>query len=95
MSGGLMALAPMVPFVLILFGGLTGLFLLYTIRTAIRQRLRIATNAGLILWLEASERLSTVPIGSCFNRTADMPHCINRGPPLPTGAHRRNSCRYS
>lgn len=45
MSGGLVALAPGSPFVLILFGGLTGLFLLFTIRTAIRQRLRIAADA--------------------------------------------------
>jgi hypothetical protein len=45
MSGALVALAPTSPFVLILFGGLTGLFLLFTIRTAIRQRLRIAADA--------------------------------------------------
>jgi hypothetical protein len=45
MSGALVALAPTSPFVLVLFGGLTGLFLLFTIRTAIRQRLRIAADA--------------------------------------------------
>jgi hypothetical protein len=45
MSGALLALAPGSGFVLILFGGLTGLFLLFTIRTAIRQRLRIAAGA--------------------------------------------------
>ncbi len=45
MSGGLTALAPTIPFVLIFFGGLTGLFLLYTIRTAIRHRLRVAADA--------------------------------------------------
>src|SRR5258706_8130233 len=45
MSGALVALAPTSPFVVILFGGLTGLFLLFTIRTAIRQRLRIAADA--------------------------------------------------
>jgi hypothetical protein len=45
MSGALVALAPTSGFVLILFGGLTGLFLLFTIRTAIRQRLRIAADA--------------------------------------------------
>ncbi len=45
MSGALVALAPTSVFVLILFGGLTGLFLLFTIRTAIRQRLRIAADA--------------------------------------------------
>jgi hypothetical protein len=45
MSGALVALAPRSIFVLIAFGGLTGLFLLFTIRTAIRQRLRIAADA--------------------------------------------------
>lgn len=45
MSGALVALAPTSGFVLISFGGLTGLFLLFTIRTAIRQRLRIAADA--------------------------------------------------
>lgn len=45
MSGALVALAPTSPFVLVAFGGLTGLFLLFTIRTAIRQRLRIAADA--------------------------------------------------
>jgi len=45
MSGLLMALAPGSGFVLILFGGLTGLFLLFTIRTAFRQRMRIAADA--------------------------------------------------
>lgn len=46
MSGGLVALAPATPYVVVLFGGLTSLFLLYTIRTAIRHRLRIETDAG-------------------------------------------------
>ncbi len=45
MSGALLALAPGSEFVLIAFGGLTGLFLLFTMRTAIRQRLRIAADA--------------------------------------------------
>ena len=45
MTGGLLALAPSSPFVLIVFGGLTGVFLLFTIRTALRQRLRIAADA--------------------------------------------------
>ena len=45
MSGALVALASTSGFVLVLFGGLTGLFLLFTIRTAIRQRLRIAADA--------------------------------------------------
>jgi hypothetical protein len=45
MTGGLLALAPGSPFVLIVFGGLTGVFLLFTIRTALRQRLRIAADA--------------------------------------------------
>ena len=45
MSGALLALAPTSGFVLISFGGLTGLFLLFTMRTAIRQRLRIAADA--------------------------------------------------
>jgi hypothetical protein len=44
MSGGLVALAPGSPFVLILFGGLTSVFLVFTIRTAFRQRLRIAAD---------------------------------------------------
>ena len=45
MSAGLVALAPTSKFVLVAFGGLTGLFLLFTIRTALRQRLRIAADA--------------------------------------------------
>ena len=45
MAGGLVALAPGSLFVLILFGGLTSVFLLFTIRTAFRQRLRIAADA--------------------------------------------------
>jgi len=45
MSGGLVALAPSSPFVLVAFGGLTGVFLLFTMRTALRQRLRIAADA--------------------------------------------------
>lgn len=46
MTGGLLALAPSSLFVLIVFGGLTGVFLLFTIRTALRQRLRIAADAA-------------------------------------------------
>lgn len=45
MSGAVLALAPTVPYVVVLFGGLTGVFLLYTIRTALRHRLRIAADA--------------------------------------------------
>lgn len=45
MSGGLLALAASSRFVLILFGGLTGVFLLFTIYTTRRQRLRIAADA--------------------------------------------------
>ena len=45
MSAGLVALAPTSKFVLVAFGGLTGLFLLFTIRTALRHRLRIAADA--------------------------------------------------
>lgn len=45
MSGGIVALAPTVPYVVLLFGGLTGVFLLFTIRTALRHRLRIAADA--------------------------------------------------
>ena len=45
MSGVVVALAPTVPYVVVLFGGLTGVFLLYTIRTALRHRLRIAADA--------------------------------------------------
>ena len=45
MSGTVLALAPTVPYVILLFGGLTGVFLLYTIRTALRHRLRIAADA--------------------------------------------------
>jgi hypothetical protein len=44
MSGGLLALAASSRFVLILFGGLTGVFLLFTIYTTRRQRLRIAAD---------------------------------------------------
>ena len=44
-SAGIWSLAPNVPYVLMLFGGLTGLFLIFTIRTAIRHRLRIAADA--------------------------------------------------
>ena len=45
MCGALVALAASSLFVLIVFGGLTGVFLLFTIRTALRQRLRIAADA--------------------------------------------------
>jgi hypothetical protein len=45
MSGGVLALAPTVLYVDILCGGLTGLFLVFTILTAIRHRLRIAVDA--------------------------------------------------
>jgi hypothetical protein len=45
MSGGVVALAPTVLYVVLLFGGLTGVFLLFTIRTALRHRLRIAVDA--------------------------------------------------
>ena len=45
MSGTVLALAPTVPYVILLFGGLTGVFLVYTIRTALRHRLRIAADA--------------------------------------------------
>lgn len=45
MSGAVLALAPTVLYVVVLFGGLTGVFLLYTIRTALRHRLRIAADA--------------------------------------------------
>ena len=44
MSGALVALAPTSTFVLVIFGGLTGMFLLFTMRTALRQRLRIAAD---------------------------------------------------
>jgi hypothetical protein len=45
MSGGILALAPTVLYVDILCGGLTGLFLLFTMLTASRHRLRIAVDA--------------------------------------------------
>jgi hypothetical protein len=45
MSGIVVALAPAVLYVVLLFGGLTGVFLLYTMRTALRHRLRIAADA--------------------------------------------------
>jgi hypothetical protein len=45
MSGTVVALAPTVIYVVLLFGALTGVFLLYTIRTALRHRLRIAADA--------------------------------------------------
>jgi hypothetical protein len=45
MSGALVALAPTSIFVLVIFGGLTAVFLLFTIRTAFRHRLRIAVDA--------------------------------------------------
>jgi hypothetical protein len=44
-AAGIWSLAPTVPYVMVLFGGLTGLFAIFTIRTAIRQRLRIAADA--------------------------------------------------
>jgi hypothetical protein len=44
MSGALLALAPTSGFVIVTFGGLTGLFLLFTMRTGLRQRLRIAAD---------------------------------------------------
>ena len=50
MSGTVLALAPTVPYVIVLFGGLTGVFVLYTIRTALRHRLRIAADAeGMVI----------------------------------------------
>ncbi len=57
MCGALVALAAGSLFVLIVFGGLTGVFLLFTIRTALRQRLRIAADANGI-------RLSGGPVRS-------------------------------
>ncbi len=45
MSGALVALAPTSLFVLVIFGGLTAVFLLFTIRTALRHRMRIAVDA--------------------------------------------------
>lgn len=40
-GGGFWLLAPGVPHVVVIFGGLTALFLLFTIRTIVRQRTRI------------------------------------------------------
>ena len=41
LSGGAWAMAPLAAYSLIIFGGLTALFLVFTIRTALRHRLRI------------------------------------------------------
>jgi len=50
MSGIVVALAPTVPYIVLLFGGLTGVFLLFTIRTALRHRLRIvADDEGMLI----------------------------------------------
>jgi hypothetical protein len=45
MSGGVLALAPTVLYVDVLCGGLMGLFLVFTLFTAFRHRLRIAVDA--------------------------------------------------
>ena len=45
MSAGLLALAPSVSYILVICGGLTAVFMLFTIRTALRHRLRIAADA--------------------------------------------------
>ncbi|MGH6958855.1 MAG: hypothetical protein ACREE7_00075, partial [Dongiaceae bacterium] len=41
LSGGIWMLAPTVPHVIVIFGGLTALFVLFTIRTLARQRIVI------------------------------------------------------
>ena len=43
LSGGLLALSPAITLIVI-FGGLTGLFLLFTLRTALRQRSRLEVD---------------------------------------------------
>jgi hypothetical protein len=45
MSAGVLALAPTVLYVDVICGGLTAIFLLFTMLTAFRQRLRIAVDA--------------------------------------------------
>ena len=44
-SAGLIALAPSTGYVVVIFGGLTAVFLLFTIRTATRHGLRITADA--------------------------------------------------
>lgn len=43
-SGAFWALSPVAMYSVVLFGGLTGLFLLFTLRTAMRQRQRLASD---------------------------------------------------
>lgn len=43
-SGAFWALSPVAMYSVVLFGGLTGLFLLFMLRTALRQRLRLASD---------------------------------------------------
>jgi len=43
-SGLFWALSPVAIFSIVLFGGLTGLFLLFVLRTAMRQRLRVESS---------------------------------------------------
>lgn len=45
-SGTFWALSPVALYSMVLFGGLTALFLLFVLRTALRQRLRIVTDAA-------------------------------------------------
>ena len=62
-SGAFWALSPVAVYSMILFGGLTGLFLLFVLRTAQRQRLRMASDdAGVgvvgrppLLWREIED----------------------------------------
>lgn len=61
--GAFWALSPVAVYSMVLFGGLTGLFLLFVLRTALRQRLRIASDAAgagalgrrPLLWRELDE----------------------------------------
>ncbi len=46
MSAGLIALAPSVLYIDVICGGLTAVFLLFTMRTALRHRMRIRADAG-------------------------------------------------
>lgn len=47
-SAGFWALSPVAVYSMVLFGGLTALFLMFTLRTAMRQRLRVAADEARI-----------------------------------------------
>lgn len=57
-SGAFWALSPVATYSMVLFGGLTGLFLLFLLRTAMRQRLRIASDGAGIAVAGSSRRLA-------------------------------------